>query len=226
MPASAAPHPPRTYRLARGTLVVCLVAGLAVLARQVSGRLAASPASSSEPASEPAVTGEPRHDPPAPRPRPPAAQGIPAACRAAVAELDRRTADARLALQATGPATLFRDSPPNERATNELRPLVAAALGATVKDTEQRIECRGSLCRCQVTGATQSRAAGVALYDAAMRGALGQVDGQAMLALSDRSEPTVDPATGQRRFVISYWIPLVVPSRLLPPGNPPPGGVQ
>jgi hypothetical protein len=143
------------------------------------------------------------------------AVAIPSACGSAVAELDRKIASARTALRAAVPEYLFRESPPNARATNELEPLVAAALGP-IKDNKSRIECRGSLCRCQVADTTQSLAAGIALYGAAVKGALGPVDSKAILAMGDRTEPILDPATGQRRFLTTYWIPLLDPSRSPP----------
>jgi hypothetical protein len=212
----------RRGAIVRYGLVICLLASVVANAELAAQLLRRPPPA--DPRPSPVAAADSAPPPPAAAARP---QPLPAACRQEIATLDEKIAQARSALQALRPEELFRQSPLNRQATAELKAPLEAALRLPLDGAgDQRLECRGLLCRLDLRGIRQSRGTGAALYEAARRGQLGRVDPDSPLALSEGSHATVDPGTRERRFSTTYWIRLLDARPQVPANVAPAGGGQ
>jgi hypothetical protein len=179
-----------------------LVANGALLVRRWTNTPAAAPA--------PAPVETPPPAEPAPAPQPPAvtppADPQEVACQARLGNVERALARTRSALDAVHPEAAFRRAHRNEAVTREVETALTPMLADTIAGTERhRLECRGALCRLELTGLGQYGFGALALH---RRAVLAEKVPRLEKIYAGGVEATVDPATGKRRFVTTMWIDL------------------
>jgi hypothetical protein len=149
---------------------------------------------------------------------PPAPARVPATaapeCGPRAAALEADIARARAALGTSRPGEVFRVSAPNEAATRQLEAALAPLwAGKLARVARHRLECRGLVCRLDLTSARMADDAGLTLGEEARGGTLGPVGGVVFGGVS----PRTDPGSHTRLFETAFWLKLRDASALPPP---------